>query len=176
MHKKDIMTAILIILGLILLVIGILGIVYPALPGLPLMFVGALLMAWAQDFGYMAWWSLGTILIISIVGSLLDYVAGTLGAKFTGASKQAIIGSVIGAIVGALLSLTGMLPAIFLGPLIGAALGEFIAKRDLLKAGKVGIGTFIGFIVGVMAKLACALIIVVIVALAHIIPWAQQTF
>lgn len=170
------MTAILIVIGLILLVVGVLGIVYPAVPGLPLMFVGALSIAYAHQFDYMAWWSLGAIAFITIAGSALDYVAGTLGAKFTGASKQALIGSLIGAVVGAVVSFTGMWPAIFLGPLIGAAVGEYLAKRDLLKAGKVGIGTFMGFIAGVIAKIACALIIVLIVAFAHIFPWLQQAF
>lgn len=170
------MSAILIIIGLILLIVGILGIVYPALPGLPLMFLGALAIAYANDFGYMAWWSLGAILVITIFGSVLDYVAGTLGAKFTGASKQALVGSVIGAVVGALVSFTGFWVAIFLGPLVGAAIGEYIAKRDLLKAGKVGMATFLGFIAGVIAKIGCAVIIVLVVAFAHITPWLQQAF
>ena len=170
------MTAILIILGIILLIVGILGIIYPALPGLPLMFLGALSIAYANDFSYMAWGILGVILVIAIIGSLLDYVAGTLGAKFTGASKQAIWGSVIGTVIGAILSFTGMFFAIFLGPLIGAALGEYIARRDLLKAGTVGLGTFMGFIAGVIAKIGCAFIIVLTVLMAHVLPWLQQMF
>ena len=174
--KDTIMTTIFIIIGLILLVIGILGIVYPALPGLPLMFAGALSIGYAQQFFYMSWWSLGTIAVIAIIGSALDYIAGTLGAKFTGASKKALIGSLIGAFVGAVMSLGGFWIAIFLGPLLGAAIGEYIDKKDLLKAGKVGMGTFIGFIVGVLAKIGCAFIILSIVGIAHIIPWLQSVF
>ena len=174
--ESGFMTAILIILGIILLIVGILGIIYPALPGLPLMFVGALSIAYAHDFSYMSWGILGTILVIAVIGSLLDYVASTLGAKFTGASKQALWGSVIGTVVGALLSFTGMFFAIFLGPLVGAAVGEFIARRDLLKAGKVGIGTFMGFIAGVIAKIGCAFISVLTVLMAHVLPWLQQAF
>lgn len=170
------MTAIFIIIGLILLIVGILGIVYPALPGLPVMFLGALSIAYAHEFIYMAWWSLGAVFLIAVVGSVLDYIAGTLGAKFTGASKQALLGSLIGAFVGGVLSLGGMWAMIFLGPLLGAAIGEYMDKKDLLKAGKVGIGTFIGFIAGVVAKIGCALMIVLIVLTAHVIPWIQQTF
>lgn len=155
-----------------LLVIGILGIIYPALPGLPLMFVGALAIAYAQQFLYMSWWSLGAIAVIAIVGSVLDYIAGTLGAKFTGASKKALWGSIIGAFIGAVMSLGGLWIAIFLGPLLGAAIGEYWDKKDLFKAGKVGLGTFIGFIAGVVAKIGCAFIIVSIV----IIPWLQNVW
>lgn len=170
------MTTIFIIIGLILLVIGILGIIYPALPGLPLMFVGALSIGYANQFFYMSWWSLGAIALIAIIGSLLDYVAGTLGAKFTGASKKALWGSVIGALLGAILSLGGLWVAIFLGPLVGAAIGEYLDKKDLLKAGKVGLGTFIGFIAGVIAKIGCAFIILSVVTIAHLIPWLQDVF
>ena len=43
-----------------------------------------------------------------------------------------------------------------LGPLLGAAAGEFLALRDALRAGKVGLGAFVGFIVGTAAKIGCA--------------------
>nr|UOP05623.1 DUF456 family protein [Conchiformibius kuhniae] len=56
-------------------------------------------------------------------------------------------------------------------PLIGAAVGEFAAKRDLLKAGKVGIGTFAGFIVGTAAKIGAALVILLTVAAEYILYW-----
>ena len=44
------MTTILIILGLIAIVVGILGTIYPALPGLGLMFGGAWLLGYAGDY------------------------------------------------------------------------------------------------------------------------------
>ena len=43
------MLTILIILGLMALLIGLLGTVYPAIPGLGLMFAGAWLLAYAGD-------------------------------------------------------------------------------------------------------------------------------
>ena len=44
------MTAVLIVLGLIAIVVGILGTIYPALPGLGLMFGGAWLLGYAGDY------------------------------------------------------------------------------------------------------------------------------
>ncbi len=41
-------------------------------------------------------------------------------------------------------------------PLIGAAVGEFYAKRNLYHAGRVGIATWIGMIVGTAVKVALA--------------------
>lgn len=149
------MTALLITLGLIALLVGLLGTVYPAIPGLGLMFAGAWLLAWAGDYQVFGTATLVSLGIVAAVGMATDYVAGLLGAKFTGASKQALWGAFVGGIVGVFFSLPGLL----LGPMVGAGAGEFLARKDILAAGKVGIGTFIGFIVGVVAKLGCALAI-----------------
>ena len=80
----------------------------------------------------------------------------------SGASSQALWGAFIGGIVGMFFGLAGVL----LGPLVGAVIGEFIARKDAFQAGKVGIGTFIGFIVGAVAKVACAFAMLATAALA----------
>lgn len=150
------MTAIWVILALMLIIAGLLGTVLPALPGLPLMFAGAWLLAYSGDYQIIGSNTLIVLGILVAVGSAMDYVAGLLGAKFTGASKQALWGAFIGSVVGVFFSIPGLI----LGPLIGAAAGEFWARRDLLGAGKVGVGTFIGFIIGTVAKVGCALAVV----------------
>ena len=83
----------LIILGLTALVIGLLGTIYPALPGLILMFVGAWLLGYADDYATIGSGTLIAIGIFTAVGTATDFVAGMLGAKFTGASKEAVWGS-----------------------------------------------------------------------------------
>ena len=40
--------------------------------------------------------------------------------------------------------------------LVGAAIGEFIAHRDALRAGKVGVATWLGLLVGPVIKIAVA--------------------
>ncbi len=148
------MTTILILIALIVLFVGLLGTIYPALPGLPLMFGGAWLLAYAQDYQVINGYVIIAFALLAVFGTALDFVAGMLGAKYTGASKQAVWGSLIGGIIGAFMGLLGL----FLGPLLGAAIGEWLAIKDLLKAGKVGIGTFIGFIIGMITKIGCALV------------------
>ena len=154
------MTAILVTLALIFLIVGLLGTILPAIPGLPLMFAGAWLLAYTGDYQIIGTPALIALGILALIGSAMDYVAGLLGAKFTGASKQALWGAFVGGIVGLFFSLPGLI----LGPLVGAALGELWARRSLLSAGKVGIGTFIGFIIGVVAKVGCALAILLTIA------------
>jgi uncharacterized protein YqgC (DUF456 family) len=41
-----------------------------------------------------------------------------------------------------------------MGPFIGAAAGEFIARRDVYRAGTVGFATTVGLVFGAAAKLA----------------------
>ena len=83
----------------------------------------------------------------------VDFIAGALGAKRFGASTRAIVGASIGAVVGLFFGI----PAVLLGPFIGAVVGELSVQRNLIAAGKAGIGTTIGLALGVAAKLAVAL-------------------
>lgn len=151
-------------LAIILLLIGLCGIVLPALPGLPLMFAGAWLLAHLGHYQIMGTATLIILAVITIFGWLLDFLAGLLGAKACGASKQALWGALLGSIVG----LFFHLPGLILGPLIGAAIGEWLARRDLVAAGKVGIATFIGFIIGVVAKIGCAAAMLLIMLTMHV--------
>ena len=75
------------------------------------------------------------------------------GAQKAGASSYGIWGSVIGTFVGVFM---GGLVGIFIMPLVGAFIGEFWAKRDYLHAGRVGVATWIGIVVGTAVKIALA--------------------
>jgi len=77
-------------------------------------------------------------------------MAAAAGARRVGASGWAVVGAAAGTIAGIF---TGFVGLIFL-PLAGAALGEFAARRDVVRAGKVGIATWFGLIVGTAAKVA----------------------
>lgn len=160
-------TVLLVILAIVLLLIGIGGTVFPALPGLPLMFAGAWLLAYAEGYEVFGWGSLVVILILVVLGMLMDFLAGMLGARYTGASKLALWGTFVGGVVGMFFSLIG----IVLGPLLGAAVGEWFARRDLLKAGKVGFATFIGFVVGTVTKIGMALSIVLVILGQYLVFW-----
>ena len=141
------MTALLIFLSLLLLLLGVAGTVFPALPGLPFMFAGAWLLAYSSDYQIIGSFSLLVLFLIAALGMAMDFVAGILGAKYTGASSEALWGAFIGSIAGLFMGLAGLV----LGPLLGAAIGEFLDKKNIWLAGKVGIGTLIGFIVGTVA-------------------------
>ena len=144
------MTAILWIAAIALIVIGIVGTILPALPGIILVFGGIVLAAWIDDFARIPVWLLVLLGVLTAMAWTVDYVAAVVGAKRAGASKQAIIGAGIGTLAGIFSGLWGLL---FM-PLVGAAIGEYLAQRDVRRAGKVGIATWLGLLLGTAVKVA----------------------
>jgi uncharacterized protein YqgC (DUF456 family) len=159
------MTPLLWVLSLIMVGVGLAGTMLPGLPGTPLVFGGLLLVAWADDFQSV---SVGTILLLAglmILAFAVDFVSSSLGAKRAGASRSAVVGAALGTLVGIFFGLVG----IVFGPFAGAVIGEFLARRSLEQAGRAGVGTWIGFILGTGVKLMLAFTMVGIFFLAYIL-------
>jgi uncharacterized protein YqgC (DUF456 family) len=146
------MTTTLWIVAVLLIVVGIAGTVLPALPGVPLIFGGVLLAAWIGDFQRISVFTVVVLAVLAVVGIVIDYIAAAISAKRAGASKQGIAGAAIGTVAGIFSGLWGLL---FM-PLMGAAIGEFIAHKDAFRAGKVGAATWFGLLIGTAIKLAIA--------------------
>ena len=146
------MTIFLWIIAVALIVLGIAGTILPALPGITLVFGGILLAAWIDHFTRIPGWLVGVFAVLTIVAWAVDYFAAMAGARKAGASKLALIGAAIGTVAGIFAGFVGLL---FL-PLVGAAIGEYLAQRDVRRAGKVGIATWIGMLVGTAVKVAIA--------------------
>lgn len=144
------MEIVLWVIAFVLIIIGISGVLLPALPGVPVAFVGFLLGAWIDKFQKVGWLAILILAFMMVLSMSLDFLTTLFGAKKMGASSLAAMGAMAGTVVGLFFGIAG----IFIGPFVGAALGEFFAKRDLMQAGKVGIGTWIGIIVGTALKLA----------------------
>ena len=146
------MTEALWILAVILVIVGLVGTLLPVLPGVPLIFVGVLVAAWAENFQRITGWTIAVLAALAVVGVAIDYVAASMSARRAGASRAGVIGAALGTVAGIVTGLWGVL---FM-PLVGAAIGEFIAHRDALRAGKVGAATWMGLLVGTAVKLAVA--------------------
>lgn len=146
------MNTLLWIVAVLLIIAGVAGAVLPALPGVPLIFVGMLLAAWINGFQLISVFTVVVMGILTVLAIVVDYVAATLSAKRAGASKQGMIGAVVGTIVGLL---TGFWGLVFM-PLLGAAIGEWIAHKDMFRAGKVGAATWFGMLMAITVKLAVA--------------------
>lgn len=140
------------ILVVALIAVGLAGTILPALPGVPLVFGGVLLAAWIDDFKTIGGVTLGILAALTVIGVVIDYVAAALTARRAGASRYGVIGAAIGTLAGVFSGLWGL---IFM-PLVGAAFGEWIANKDALRAGRIGVATWVGLVIGTAIKLAIA--------------------
>lgn len=147
-------TTLLWVLGALLILAGLAGTLLPLLPGIPLMMAGMLLVAWAEDFVRVGWGTLAVLGAVTVISLLIEAAAAALGAKRVGASRAAVLG----AAVGALLGFFGGFIGILVGPFIGAVAGELLARPGAMRAMQVGIGAWVGFILGTVAKVAMAFI------------------
>lgn len=159
------MTIALWILVIVLIVVGVAGTVLPALPGVILVFAGVALAAWIDDFARISGWTVGVLGVLTVIAWAVDYVAGVLGAKKAGASGLAIAGAAIGTLVGIFTGLWGL---VFM-PLVGAAIGEYLARKDARHAGRVGVATWLGMLVGTVAKVAIVFLMVGVFVVALLI-------
>ena len=139
-----------------LIVIGVAGTVLPALPGTSLVLAGIVLGAWIDDFTRVGPGMLSVITVLAVLAWVLDYAAGLLGARRARASREALIGAAAGTVIGLFMGLVGVL---FM-PLLGAAAGEYLAMRDGKQALKVGAATWVGLMIGLIAKVVLAFVMI----------------
>jgi uncharacterized protein len=155
-HDNSNMHILLYLIAAALIVSGLVGAVVPALPGIPLLFGGIWLIAGVDRYRHLGpGWLLG-IAAVGAVGLTIDLLAGALGAKRVGASKQAVWGALAGTVIGILFGLPGLL----LGPFFGAVLGELSAGNSVLRSTHVGISAWFGLIFGTIIKLVSSLMMV----------------
>jgi uncharacterized protein YqgC (DUF456 family) len=88
-----------------------------------------------------------------------------IGARRAGASRLAIAGAAIGTVAGVF---TGFVGLLFM-PLVGAAVGEWLADRNAARAAHVGISTWVGLLVGTVAKVAITFVMVGLFVLALLV-------
>ena len=158
-------TILLWLLATLLVLAGLVGLLLPVLPGPPLLFAGLLVAAWAEDFAYVGAGWLTVLAALAVLTYAVDFAATALGAKRFGASKRAVVGAAVGAVVGLFFGL----PGILLGPFIGAVIGELTAQRELRDAGRAGVGATLGLALGVAFKLALAVSMLGLFAMARLL-------
>ena len=160
------MDILLIVLGAICLLLGLIGCVAPVLPGVPLSYLGLLLLHWTDRVQF-SWQFLVVWGVVVVVIQILDYFIPAWGTKKFGGTKYGVWGSTIGLFVGLFMGPLG----IVIGPFIGAVLGELIyfnrhpqttlseteqyKNSNFNRALRAGFGSFIGLLTGTLIKVIC---------------------
>lgn len=147
------MDLLLIVVGAVLMIVGILGSFLPVLPGVPVSWLGLLVLHLAPSIP-MNFWLLGITLAIAIIIYGLNLVIPAMGTKQFGGSKAGMIGATIGLVVG----LIAPIPfGVLIGPFVGAFIGEIINKSNSKSALKAAFGSFIGFLASSFMEFVIAL-------------------
>jgi hypothetical protein len=155
--------ALLWVLAFLLVGLGLLGVVLPGLAGTPLVLVGIVLAAWIDGFERITFWALALVGLLALLAQLADWAAAALGARRFGASRWGMAGAVVGLVAGLFFGLGGLL----LGPVAGAVLFELLlARQGVSKALHAGLGTFVGFLLGSVAKAVLAVLMVAVAIVA----------
>lgn len=141
----------LIILAGLLLIIGLLGCIMPILPGVPLCYVGILLLHFTSKIQFSTTFLVVWAVIVVAI-QVLDYFIPIWGTAWFGGSRWGTLGSVVGIVVGMFFGVGG----IVIGPFIGAVIGELLTGRAIMPALKAGFGSFVGFMAGSVSKLVVA--------------------
>jgi uncharacterized protein YqgC (DUF456 family) len=155
---------VLLLLGAVLVVVGLAGLVLPAVPGMPLIFVGVAMVAWADDFARIGVPTVLTIGVLALIGTVFDVLAGLLGARRLGASRWGLLGASLGLLAG----LPFGLPGLVLGPGLGAMLLEYLRDSDVRRSARAGAGVLIGFVLGTALKYAVAMTMIGLAILAYV--------
>jgi uncharacterized protein len=147
------MEYIVIIGGVILLILGFLGCIVPALPGPPISFGGLLMLLFLSGMNeimetkMLVWTGVAVVLVTAI-----DFILPIWGTKKFGGTKAGVRGSTIGLIGALMFPILGPITLI-VAPFFGALVGEMIAGQNQKVALKSAIGSFIGFVSGTLLKL-----------------------
>jgi uncharacterized protein YqgC (DUF456 family) len=156
--------------------------VLPGLPGVPLIFLSALVYAIFTDFEVVGVPLVALLGVFAAVALVLDFLATTYGARRFGASgwgtAGGAIGGIVGALVGALFFGVGALFGLILGTIGGVFLGEYLRRNkgerrgapggrwDWRRVSRAAGGVFVGYVVSVITQGFLGLLSVIVFVLA----------
>ena len=123
-----------------LFAVGLIGTVLPVFPGTTIILAGTvihrIMLGPEKSIG---WHGLVVLVLLTLATYALDFLSGYFGAKYFGATKWGMFGAALGAIV-----------------------GEFVAGKRMIDAGRAGWGSLLGNLGGMVGKLVIALAMITI--------------
>lgn len=140
--------------------------------------------------GLLAWWQwdapggpmfsaavLVAVLVLAIVGEVIEFAAGLVGARRAGGTRWGAVGALAGTLAGGLVG-TLLIPVPLIGSLIGACLGaalgasglELYTGRALRPALNSGMGAGLGRLGGTLGKLGVGLVMWLVITVAAFWP------
>lgn len=146
------------ILGVILALLGVIGSLVPALPGPTLSFISLLILYFVKGSEVFPTSLLIIFGMTMFILVLLDYLAPIFGAKMFGATRKGVVGACIGGLLGIFL-----FPpfGVFVGSFLGAVMAELLGGKQIEKALRAGVGTFLGSIFVLISQTIFSIVVVI---------------
>lgn len=149
--------------GLVSLVFG--------LPGTFIILAASILYGWYGGFDEITVKIIVMLVLLTLLGELIEFVLGILGAKKYKSSNRAIAGSIVFGIMGGIMGAPfffglGAVIGAFIGAFAGAIIVELTIGKNLDQSIKSGWGAFIGRVAGTISKGAIAVAMVAIAIVA----------
>ncbi len=133
------------------------------LPGTWVIVAAAAGYGWLTEWEYIGGTLIGVLIGVAVFAELLELGMSTLTARKAGASRRAAWGALIGGFVGMFifslpLPLIGTMFGALAGCFVGALVAEFTVKGEFVQGAKVGTFSAIGFVLGIVSKIALAMV------------------
>ena len=145
------MDNILIVLAGIFLITGLIGCLTSKLPGIPISYLGIILLHYSSiaEFSshFLIRWG---VIIIAVQG--LDYLIPSWEKRKFGGSKTNIWGSLLGTLAGMYFGAWG----IIIGASTGALAGQLLAGKESNRTIRENVSSFVFFILGTISRFAVA--------------------
>jgi uncharacterized protein YqgC (DUF456 family) len=156
----------------VLVVIGLAGAVIPVLPGPFLIWLGALVWAYADGFTRIGWGTLTVLGLLALIAWGSDIFLTTVMSRRAGASWRAILGAIVGGLIGAVLLSALPILGTVLGAILGAIAGMW-AVEYWLKGNAQAATTAVQ---AYLASVVFAAVLEMFVALTMVAIFAWQAF
>lgn len=169
-------TVVLVNLLFSVMMLGGVAMTMVGLPGNVIIVVTGLAYGYYDHFEHIDYAILAIVIGIFIIGEIVEFGAGLVGAKQGKASKRSMVAAIIGTVVGgiwgtAILPLFGSILGALLGAFVITALAEYTKVKNAEQAKHVAISLLKGQIIGMVFKIAAAVGMAII--LIERLQWHQ---
>jgi uncharacterized protein len=153
-------------LAVIAMLVGLAGTVLPALPGIALIWISALIYGIVDRFTTLTPAVFAVITVLAAIGLAADFFLTQAATRFTGASWQATIAGVVGGIIGMIIGFFAAGIGAGVGGIAGALVAvigvEYVHRKDLRLAVKAGGGWLAGCLASRAMQFVIAFLMVII--------------
>lgn len=145
------------------LMLGLIGTVAPILPGPALVWLSALVWAWADGFERVGWPTLAVMAVLAVLATVADLLLSTYGGRRGGAAWSSLALSSVLAILG---FLAFSLPGAIVAALAGVLLAEWRRHgQDWRRAWQSSKGMLLGWVASFFVQLALVLLMLLVFTL-----------